>query len=187
MGSYRFLSKRKQLWESQAPLSELATGGQESQPVQVLDCSHWCHPPLCTTHFHLWLHHEVRPWGTFPAHRVTSLLISSSSARSIFKGDHPSHCPHNPHRQPKAPHRGGKLSKSEKPSTIKQPLHPSASHQAFCSHSNPLQKGSFALRYEHFTGFFTGKAIAYLQAVPPDQHLHPKEWGQPALLGQFNV
>lgn len=44
--SYLLLSKRKQIWESQAPLSELAMAGWESQPAQVLGCSHWCHP-LC--------------------------------------------------------------------------------------------------------------------------------------------
>lgn len=82
--SYCFLSRRKQLWESQAPLSELAMGSQEpactSPGLQSL-----LSPPLFITHFHLWLHHVVRSWDTFPAHHVTS----SSPARSVFKGDHP--------------------------------------------------------------------------------------------------
>lgn len=54
----------------------------------------------------------------------------------------------------------------QRPSTVNQPLHSSASPQAFCSHFNPLQKGSYALRCKNFTGFSTDKATEYLQSIP---------------------
>lgn len=63
----------------------------------------------------------------------------------------------------------------QRPPTVNQPLHPSASHQAFCSHSNPLWKGSCALSCKNFTGFSTHKATEYLEAIPPGQPLHPKD------------
>lgn len=105
-GSQTDLSEHFGKWaQLSLPIQKEAGMGKPSTPVRA--SNGWPREPACTspglqslvssplwtTHFHLWLHHAVRPGDTFPAHRVTSLLTSSSSARSLFKGDHPSHCP----------------------------------------------------------------------------------------------